>query len=274
MDWPEEKRVFELFIKARPDFAGRAIVKWERGANPPDILCLDHCGRRIGVELGEWLNQDQIHDAKKKEKVENSFLAAIGSEKVPPLGSIGMVWLELISSTLLSKGDRGQFRLEIYELLTKMDLCWCEREEQQDPQGYVHKDFSEFPCLRRYLKGIQFFPHSRIDTHPGDAWICFEDMGGGAFVAESAVKALLHLLRKKTEKYESLQADQRLDELYLVAYYDQAVLYNTPFHPLHLPYVAKLAARAVARNPGHFQRIYLFKATEPTLESFQIWPEK
>jgi len=270
----QEKHVFKLFLRARPDFAGPTIVKWGKGANPPDILCLDRCGRRIGVELGEWLNEDEVRETKKREKVENSFLMSIRSEQVPPHGNIGMVWLELEPSTLLSQGDAEQFRKEIYALVKEVEVHWYEREERQDPQSYVHADLSAYPCLSRYLKHVQFVPRSRIHTHSGDAWIGFEDMRGGAFVPWSAVNSLLEFLRKKSKKYESLRADQRLDELILVAFYDQAVLYNTPYHPLNLSDVANLAARAVAQNPGRFQRIYLFKATEPTLESFQIWPEK
>ena len=47
----EEKVIFEFFMKLMPNFAGRP-VKWQPGNDPPDVLCTDNDGVRIGVELG------------------------------------------------------------------------------------------------------------------------------------------------------------------------------------------------------------------------------
>jgi len=76
-----ERILFELFLKTNPNFAEEPIREWTQpGQDPPDILCLTSSGRRIGVELGEWLNQRQMTEAKGREAIQDSILAAIGRQ--------------------------------------------------------------------------------------------------------------------------------------------------------------------------------------------------
>src|SRR5437773_12258458 len=88
----EEKVIFEFFMKLMPDFAGRH-VKWQPGNDPPDVLCIDDEGARIGVELGEWLNQGQMRVEKEAEIAEKSFRDALRSEEVPHPTNFGYVWI-------------------------------------------------------------------------------------------------------------------------------------------------------------------------------------
>jgi hypothetical protein len=57
-DPASEKIIFDAFLRIQPDFADEAITSWEQTkADPPDVLCVTRSGRRIGVELAEWLNE-------------------------------------------------------------------------------------------------------------------------------------------------------------------------------------------------------------------------
>ncbi len=71
-----------------PDFAGGAVV-WFPGNDPPDILCIDPVGKRIGVELVEWLNEEQIRTSVEEQRLESSYLDAIRSQDVHPPENTG-----------------------------------------------------------------------------------------------------------------------------------------------------------------------------------------
>lgn len=76
-----ENAIFELFLKTKPDFAGDPLRAWSQPLqDPPDILCETVSGRRIGVELGEWLNESQMTRARGVEAIQESILAAIGRQ--------------------------------------------------------------------------------------------------------------------------------------------------------------------------------------------------
>jgi hypothetical protein len=54
---------FEVFKNAHPNFAGRPLLSVQWGGDPPDVLCLDAPGIRIGIELGSvglWPSDGRI----------------------------------------------------------------------------------------------------------------------------------------------------------------------------------------------------------------------
>src|SRR5437867_3549365 len=78
-----EKAIFQAFLGIEPNFCGESLSNWRQPTDEkefPDIIATSISGRRIGVELGEWLNEDEIQAAKRKEQLEESFLAAIGEQ--------------------------------------------------------------------------------------------------------------------------------------------------------------------------------------------------
>src|SRR5215470_8473384 len=115
-----EKIVFEKFIANRPDFAGRP-VSWEEGDDPPDVLCKDGEGKRIGVELAEWLNEKQIQASKQRESIEVSYEEALESKQTTPPTNVGLVWLSRKEEIRLSRADYVQFRDEMYDLIQEID---------------------------------------------------------------------------------------------------------------------------------------------------------
>src|SRR5215467_3819428 len=64
----KERVIFEAFYRAAPDFAGCIIDEWKLSLpnDSPDILCIADNARRIGVELAEWLNEEQMREAMRR----------------------------------------------------------------------------------------------------------------------------------------------------------------------------------------------------------------
>lgn len=68
--WRREKGIFKSFLGAAPDFAGEPIIDWKHNGNAsPDIVCTDRLGNRLGVEMTEWLHEQQTHDFSRWERV-------------------------------------------------------------------------------------------------------------------------------------------------------------------------------------------------------------
>lgn len=269
---PEEKLVFQSFYDACPNFADRP-VKWADGADPPDVVCTDSTGALIGVELGEWLNQAQIRSNKRLERWQDSYLKVIRSQDEAPPNNFGFVWLGPKPGVELSASDGAVFKRELLSLVYQVNSEWPKHREWHSPQGAFVRAFAGYPCVARYLTHLRFHPKCGSDIVPGVRWIGFPPRGG-AYSPRDAVDALLELLRDKEAKYSDLHAKQGLTELYLVAYYNKALFYNSPYlaPDFGLAELASIAAVEVAKNPGPFQKIFLFNATKPGLEVFQLWP--
>src|ERR1700692_264942 len=82
---------FYAFMEAYPHFAGRQLVNIQWGGDPPDVLCLDGGGKRIGVELIQWINEAQTGPSKARFKLEKSYTVATQSESETPPVNVGMV---------------------------------------------------------------------------------------------------------------------------------------------------------------------------------------
>lgn len=268
----EERLVFRAFHGSCPNFADRP-VSWQDGADPPDVLCVDSSGQRIGVELGEWLNEDQIRSNKRLERWQDSYLRAIRSQDAEPPQNVGFVWVGPKADVHLPVADASTFRQELLTYIRQVDRDWQNQFGWRSPQGIIIKSFDGFTTLSRYLNYLHLFSKAQIKPFPGMRWIDFPNRGG-AYSPKDAVDALLNLLLEKTSKYGDLHAKCGLDELYLVAYYNKALFYNSPYIApgFDLPDVARIAAGEVEKNPGAFQKIFLFNATEPGLEVFRLWP--
>ena len=71
--WEREAGIFASFLDAAPDFAGARIANWIHNRNDsPDILCTDSTGSRIGVEMTEWLDEEQTCDFSRWEQILSS----------------------------------------------------------------------------------------------------------------------------------------------------------------------------------------------------------
>jgi hypothetical protein len=269
---------FDGFKKANPNFAGRPLVSVGWGGDPPDVLCLDSSDRRIGVELVEWINEDQMAASKAREKVEDSYERVIRSNYVQPPANIGMAFLYPKNKTVLAARCAAAFRKELYEFVQRIDERWFDNPEWDDPQGYSFKEFSGYPCLVQHLDRLLVRARGRrFDSCLGANWLTFE-MRGGAYTSDWMRDALLDNVGRKIDKYAKphnksrLQA-QQLSEFYLLAYYDQGWQHNTPYNILQFGFVeiAALLTRELTRGSHPFDRVFLYNPIEKSPVQ-QVWP--
>ncbi len=288
----EERLVFAAFRECCPNFAGRPVTCRD-GADPPDFICVDASDKRIAVELGEWLNETQMHSSKKKEALDHTFLRAIDSEHVQPPKNVAVVYIAP-KGLGLGKQDVRTFVTELLSLVQEIDADWS--DDKRSPTGgglggfrsgaavdstwlnrraqfYRHQDFSRYRCLGRYLAYLQCQARGGpFNTKLGQPWLSCKPRAG-AYATEDGVEALLDLLDDKIGKYGDLRRQQRLDELCLVAYYNKGWRHNTPFIGPNcgLGDIARLASRHVDANPGPFDKIFLFNAIKQDLEVIQLY---
>lgn len=269
---------FALFRSAHPNFAGRPVVSIQRGGDPPDFLCLDARGYRVGVELVEWINEDQTGPSKHLFKLERSYLDVIRSVDVQPPKNVGLIFMHAKDKVRLAPRDAEAFRNELYQFIHEIDEAWVVHPEWADPQGFDFTEFVGYPSLTQHLEGLCFYSRERFDFAFGLEWITFRGHGG-AYTPEWMRDALLGSIRNKSAKYAKphnklkLQ-QQKLDEFYLLAYYDEAVLYNTPYDAPDFGFkeIGDLVAEELLRIPHPFDKVFLFSPLEAGQKVLQVWP--
>jgi hypothetical protein len=196
-----------------------------------------------------------------RERQETSFLNVLKSEEIEPPKNIGLAWMGPTQRVLLRAEDAEAFKNEIYKCIGEADSSWDVNEEAQSPQGLVLHDLAAYPHVAQYLATLHLLPRNRYSTIKGIGWLTFP-AHGGAYSPRDAVDALLDVLGKKAGKYADLHKDQALTELYLVVYYDRALIHNTPFIAANFGWneVTFIARKVIAKHPGVFQKIFLFNA--------------
>lgn len=263
---------FQAFRVALPNFAG-PLARIEWGADPPDVLCVGASGNRIGVELVQWINQRQIAESKKRYKLEESYMSAIQSESVQAPPSIAMIFI--YAKTPLAPNNAAVFRKELYEFIAAVEAKY---PEWDDPQGYMFTDFVAYPCLAAHLEGLDIYSTRGRSRLPlGVHWIVFRNHGG-AYTPDWMRDALLGNIKRKIEKYTKPHNKQKLEqqqltEFYLLAYFDEAVLHNTPYDAPGFGFreIAAIVGGELASNPHPFDRVFLYSPLEKT-PAIQVWP--
>lgn len=248
--------MFEEFQIALPDFAGRN-VQCAVGADPPDFICIDFAGTQIGVELSEWVHQDQIARERPRYQLEREYLRVLDSRGAQPPTNIGSIWI--FPKQRIALSEAATFRAQLYAFITQLDASWLARKDHGDPQGVGITDFSEYLLLTKYLSSIMCWSRAHRPTTLGNEWIGFMPHGG-PYAIKSAVEALEDSLKRKTAKYATLKTTANLSELYLLLYYDQGFHYNTPFDAPGFGFseIVSHIAQMAASDHGAFDRIFLF----------------
>jgi len=269
---------FEAFRQAHPNFAERPPLAVQWGGDPPDVLCLDSLAKRIGVELVQWVNERQMAASKGRFKVEDSYRLAIRSSEVEPPANIGLIFIYTKDKTPLAPENAPAFRDELHKFVRAVDDAWQLNPDWGDPQGYPFTDFKGYPTLAQHLEGLDFYARGRrFNPQLGADWLTFR-AHGGAYTPVWMRDALLKNIQKKIVKYAKphnqleLQ-QQRLAEFYLLAFYDEAVLHNTPYDAPGFGFreIAVLVAPELAVNPHPFDKVFLYSPIEQ-VSTIQVWP--
>ncbi len=271
---------FEAFRLAHPNFVGRPLVSIQWGGDPPDVLCLDASGKRIGVELVQWINESQIPASKSRFKMEDSYRLVIRSSDEQPPVNIGLVFTYPKDNAILLLRNAAAFRKELYEFVARIDADWAKNPEWDDPQGYPFTDFNGYPTLAQHIEGLDFHARGRrFDPQLGAEWLTFR-AHGGAYTSDWMRGALLDNIKRKIVKYAKLHnkfklEQQQLAEFYLLAYYDEALLYNTSYHRpgSGFPEIAAIVAHELAAKHHPFEKVFLYSPIEVP-STVQVWPTR
>lgn len=198
------------------------------------------------------------------------YLGIIGSESVPPPRNTESVTVGIRHKAPVTTSEQQQFRTELYRCIESADAKLAPPHGLQSVSVY---DLSGYPCLSKYVAWMELWPSPAVPRHSATRWVRFSARGG-FYSPQLMVVALLENIQKKTGKYSTLSREQALDQLYLIAYYDRAILYNSPYDTSEFGIrdVADAVNRALATNPGHFHKIFLFSPIEKKNKVFQVWP--
>lgn len=150
-----ERRIFEAFLKAAPEFSGEPLKAWWQPQDEkdfPDIQGRTVSGRHVGVELGEWLNQTEMQAAKAKERLEASVLDVIGPQGTNTTEHIHYVWLRPKPRARIKRSDAVGFRAQLLFCIHEMDARWPKEPYWNSPPGHqlVNEGLAPYPLLAKY----------------------------------------------------------------------------------------------------------------------------
>jgi hypothetical protein len=306
-----ERAVFELFLKANPSFADQ-VKSFDAAAEDfPDITVNLRAGNSIGYELGEWLDRGQMAKSKRDESFKRSLLEAVVPCSDLRPRNFEFVLLDPKRRDSFDKSDASGFCDEFRSLVEEVERCWPREPSWHYPPGHFADDLSDYPTIQKYIRIAHFFPCNpfplitraleavandpeilRLNepacaeavrlwtgqfvevTPPAPRWVAVTDRDH-AYTSESAINALRKRLVDKLNRYGRTR-----EELMLIVYYDQALLYNTPYSDqINFDTFADVAHEASqfmrgleADSKFPFKKVFLLKALWPEPEAFEIWP--
>src|SRR5207245_232676 len=91
-----ERLVFQALLSVDPQFLGEDLAEWSQPPDErdfPDVTGATVSGRRVGVELGEWLNEGETAHSISTERAQGAMLAAVGPQRPNVTRHVGHVWL-------------------------------------------------------------------------------------------------------------------------------------------------------------------------------------
>jgi hypothetical protein len=256
----EERTLFAVFLQTHPDFLNHA--NWLEGPDPPDAFLIDKEGRIIGVELTEWLSDEQTTPSIASQERELGWFNVLSSEKHPPPRSFAFVTVSFRADMKAPRGKEDDFVKEFYELMAYVDESW-EREMADNPQK-LWNDFSKYPTLGKQVSLVRFVDQAALRPTEGNRWILGTPKGG-AYDPRQATNVLLERIAEKKRKanYATLKSEYRLAELVLLVHYGiRGLLHNTPLEGLNwkLDDHIREARTNLAEDHGYFDRVFLYLA--------------
>ena len=156
-----ERALFAAFLDVEPEFSGERLADWQQPKDEsdfPDIIATSVTGRKVGVELGEWLNEEEIQAAKQKERLEEAFLSAIGDQGPNPTQHIRFVWLHPKPKARITPADVAGFRDQLFGCILECDRRWPNERFWKVGHQLVGDELAAYPLLAKYLNAIKLWP--------------------------------------------------------------------------------------------------------------------
>jgi hypothetical protein len=266
-----ERALFAAFLEVAPEFSGERLADWKQPEDErefPDIVATSVKDRKIGVEIGEWLNEEEIQAAKQKERLEETFLNAIGDQGQNPTRNIRYIWLRPKSNARIASADRSGFRDQLFASILECDRRWPSERFWKVGHQLSGEELTPYPMLAKYLNAIKLWPADGGQWERN--WITFP-MRGGFFDRETMLKPLRKLVTEKIGHYSATRTG--FDDLSLLVIYNLAAIYNSPVEtPFHtFDDAAAELKQVIAENRGPFDRVFIYIALEPGARVLQVW---
>jgi hypothetical protein len=304
-----ELAVFSCFLEAHPSFAAEVELYSPAAKEPADIAVKLKNGGSIGFQLGQWVHERQMREAKRKEELRaklHDVLRPCLEHRPRNFARVGI----FVRDAHFDQRDTDAFRAEFIRIVSDADHTW-HKDPRRRPGGYTLTS-GGCPAIDKYSERILFLPRDShmetvisnaldrglndpeishlleqwaqevrvwrearglypVGSEQADPWIVFP-LEGGAYSSQPALQALNEILAKKTAKYARLQAG----DLRLIIHYNDAVLYNTPYEDQEHETFATMACEAAGllagKNVAPFNEVYLLRALWPNPEAFRVWP--
>lgn len=282
-----ERPIFESFLRTYPNFAREIVIDWDvvdswyanRKLTPPpapfdkrpDIIALTASGRKIGIELKGWVNQEQISEVREREIIQDRMLKVIGKQPPNETKNIGSVWLSP-KHVRFDAPDATAFRDQLLDQIAKADDEMTRRSVFEQMSTYDIDHFDGFLLLEKYLHRIRFRPAAR--SRSTVRWIRFPD--ASRFYSPNEMLETLSTsltTHKNDERYKDLKEKVGLDELYLLVHYDfKAFAYNTPFDAPNFGFkdAAEFGAKVLDGDGGYFDLVFLFHFLSGQEKAYRI----
>jgi len=262
-DERERAVVIDCVESQFPNFAGNTSP-WNKipdGQDPPDFIS-ENPRARIGLELREWLDGDQMGNAKMWESIAIRFNEVLseGWEQQFQPQHCNWVMLELREPNKLEAADEPAFGEEFFKCVARIDTL------NAQPFGIKHsffrmQDLGGYPTLHKYLMYILFFGGKPI----GSRWFMAQ-RSRGVFDSNSARSALENAIDDKMLDYTTVGkkahlAGHRLTEINLLIYGGLNIShYNAPWDCLRIEEIARFGSEycAAQRLRQTFGRAWFF----------------
>jgi hypothetical protein len=263
----QERSVLTDLETSFPNFMRRALL-WDEvpaGQDPPDFIS-PNPDAKIGLELTEWLDGDQMRPAKAREsqrKEIHRVLTHNWEQEYQPKNFRG-AFPSLIGSERISRTDELPLRQEFYACAAEVDHTWA---DNIDHRGNSHDrtEFASYPLLKKYFSAIHYIGGERH----GSNWVDAEG-DGGTFDLNGPAETLEQSLDSKLSDYSTpgrqahLKAHD-LSELNLLVHGDSKIYqYNTPARHLNLEEIARRGADyyTVHVQRHVFNRVWFFHSLD------------
>jgi len=266
-----ERGFFDAFLRAYPSFAVGVVDASQPDEEFPDIVVMLKDGTAIDFELGEWLDETQMAEAMRLERLEKAVLRVIGQQGRNTSVHFNCVMLSpRDDAPAFRTRDAGPFRSSFFALLAETEKRWP--NERFWRRGHLCREFEGYEPLGTYIESVRFEPlNVRGTDRPwpdGQPFINFR-AHGSFYSPETAIAALERVVSDKLSRYGPLPRPTRL-----IIHYGRALMHNTPYYGPHTRSFADVARKAAEIFGGQstFEIVYLFEAVTPGAQVFEISP--
>lgn len=260
-----EQAVLSDLLGSFPDFAGQPLswAKVQDGHDPPDFMSVTR--GRIGLEMVEWLDGQQMGPAKTREARRIDVLRILRAnwraEYSPQ--NFRAAFID-VGEKKIVPGDEAGLRKEFFEFAAAVDRIWVTHPDRIGMALNV-QNFAGYPLMQKYIGSVRYLggqPH-------GFCWIDVQG-DGGAYDPGVAAETLEQALDKKLTDYSTAERQthlraQCLTELYLLVHGGfNAYAYNSPSAPFSLETIAHRSSEFYAAHAERriFDRVWFFDALD------------